>query len=278
MNVVTVFFFSTGGKGFARRSVWIGHFQSWREQQQEKKRSTFKSRFPVVSITAIDLNLFFSLPTLLFSVAHSQRCAFFLFFSFVLVARVLFSDICSCCCAPCKKHTHTQIYTTRKKSGSLRFFSFFFASDSGRFVQRVSDSTFLAFDLLGSYLFFSKKKIHFFFQPSPISSQQLDSFSCECWEQTHTHTRKKKKATRADTNTHIIITANTPFFCICHFPTSPSHAPEEAPQRQRCGSSHWSRRSTRPTPPRISSPRMSAWRVNATPHTCLVALSAPIQR
>ena len=149
------------------------------------------------------------------------------------------------------KHIHTNIHDTKKKSGSLRFFSFFFfASDSCRCVQRVSDSAFLAFDLLGSYFFFFQKEdpsfffsFFFFFHPSPISSQQRSSFSCECWEQTHTHThaKKKKKATRADTNTHThthIITANTPFFCICHFPTSPSHAPEEAPQRQRCGSSH----------------------------------------
>ena len=135
------------------------------------------------------------------------------------------------------KHIHTNIHDTKKKSGSLRFFSFFFfASDSCRCVQRVSDSAFLAFDLLGSYFFFFQKEdpsfffySFFFFHPSPISSQQRSSFSCECWEQTHTHTHAKKKKkphaqTQTHTHTHTSSQQIPPFFVFVIFlPPPPTH-------------------------------------------------------
>lgn len=79
-----------------------------------KKRALLKVDFlwsPSRLLTSISFSPFL----LCYSLSHIYNAASSFFFSSVLVARVLFSDIRSCCCAPCKTHTHKYTRHEKKK-------------------------------------------------------------------------------------------------------------------------------------------------------------------
>ena len=114
MNIVTAFFFFHWRQRLCKAVCLNWTLSVMTKATARKKRALLKVDFlwsPSRLLTSISFSPFL----LCYSLSHIYNAASSFFFSSVLVARVLFSDIRSCCCAPCKTHTHKYTRHEKKK-------------------------------------------------------------------------------------------------------------------------------------------------------------------